>query len=81
LLKDVLDGTQGPEQYQVVKASSGTYKVKLHYYSGPLQGQTAPTRVTVEVRRFVGTPRVETYRREYSLTQKHQTIEAFEISF
>jgi WD40 repeat protein len=81
LLKDVQDGTQGPEQYQVVKASSGTYKVKLHYYSGPLQGQTAPTRVTVEVRRFVGTPRVETYRREYSLTQKDQTIEAFEISF
>jgi WD40 repeat protein len=81
LLKDVQDGTQGPEQYQAVKASSGTYKVKLHYYSGPLQGQTAPTRVTVEIRRFAGTPRAETFRREFNLTQKDQMIDAFEISF
>src|SRR5262249_48651852 len=51
LLKDVQDGTKGPEQYQAVKAVRGTYKIKLNYYSGPLRGQTAPTRVTVVVRR------------------------------
>jgi WD40 repeat protein len=81
LLNDVQDGTVGPEQYQAVKASRGTYKVKLHYYSGPLQGQTAPTRVTVVVRRFVGTPRAETYRYERELTKKDQTVDVVEIGF
>jgi WD40 repeat protein len=81
LLKDVQDGTAGPEQYQAVKAVSGTYKVKLHYYSGPLQGQAAPTRVTVVVRRFVGTPRAETFRYEYNLTKKDQMVDVVEIGF
>ncbi len=81
LLKDVQDGTKGPEQYQAVRAARGKYQVKLHYYSGPLRGQTAPTRVTVEVRRFVGTPRAQTFRYTYDLTKKDQTVNVCTLTF
>ncbi len=80
LLKDVTDGS-GPEEYQMARAVPGTYRIKLHYYSGPAKGQQTPTRATVVVRRYVGTSRESTQRYTITLSSKDETTEVCSVSY
>jgi WD40 repeat protein len=81
LLHDVQNGLTGPEQYQAVKAQPGIYKIKLQYYTGPLKDQKGPTRVTVVVHRFAGTPHAKTYRYHFNLTKKGEVVNVCTVAY
>ncbi len=80
LLDDLTEG-YGPERYQMLKAKTGVYVVKVHYYSvnpNLLGGQTW---VTVCVTRHAGSDKQETKRYNVVLKTQKQEQEVCRIEF
>ena len=80
LTQDVTQG-YGPERYQMIKARSGEYAIKVHYYSGPRNPQIAETHVNVVVRRNAGTPQEVSQRYTVILRNRNDLVDVCRMKF